>query len=270
MRGNEWLFHHHGYINISELHRRYFPPKPAELQAPFSLLSSAFYATVIADLSLFWTNAGGGKWEPMSQVLFADDMCHQQPGLKALLMEMGLPIVCRVPRWIELTALETEGVGGIQLTPSIVRQHLRRWAGLQFSSTSQSINDFSQSFDNILMRSGESDTPSGQTLASSLLEYLLADFEPQNDADGQVHASSSLVELSGLPVLPLSGGGFGTLSILSDTLELAQRAMTYLLLKTPLEHRVAGSVPHVIEGLPQSLLRKLASLADSGEHTFIK
>ena len=64
----------------------------------------------------------------MDQVVIADEACHAKPALKALLVALGLPLVCRLPRHLEMLLL-AHTPGAFQLTPSLVRRHLAQALG---------------------------------------------------------------------------------------------------------------------------------------------
>jgi len=206
----------------------------------------------------------GGRWEPLSRVLFANDLCHCQPELKALLVDLNLPVACHVPRWLEQVVMQDD-VGGRTLTPALVRQHLRRQ---EQSLMANPKNSYMESLKNVSMRSdARSD---GLPMASALLDYLFSDVDvPEDFTDRQLcRPPPQLIELNGLPLLPIQEGGsvcLGTLTVLLSPPAQTRRDKAYLLLGTSLERRLAGAAPQIVPGLPLALVNKLMHLSDKCE-----
>lgn len=266
------------------LYSRYFPPAPADLREPYSSLSRTFYASSLPPVSLIWTDAGGGRWETISRILISDDLCHSQPDLKSLLVDLGLPVACHLPRWLELLVAQ-HSVGGKSLSPSLVRQFLRRQAGIQSSSADfhqphKMSGTFLESFKTVLVGSSSGHDPNGELLPhaerrlSLLLEYLLSDLEVSTAAASSQEGTAlpQVVELSGLPLLPLSGGtlSLGIVTALSPNTLCQTGTLTYLLLQTPLEHQLAGSNQHISGScLTPNVLDKLIYLCDKSEPIYV-
>ena len=264
------------------IHSR-FPPAPESLRAPFSGLSLAFYTRCLATCSLLWTNAGGGRWLPPPKVLLADEACLADPRLRAVLVALGLPITCFAPRWLELLVLRLTP-GAVLLSPAIVREHLGRQHRAHLAAKPARAHTFAATL-MAMLASAASVGPSTLTSAvdvssvplsatseppapacALLLDYLLSDCQLRTPLPASASARElpqPLVELRGLPLLPLADGSLGQILPCTEG-----AGLQYLFLSTSLEHQLLaglkGAVMHLADGLPQTSQAKLTVLAASG------
>eukprot|EP00798_Chlamydomonas_sp_ICE-L_P006706 gene6706-3376_t len=226
-------------------------PVLADVAEPWVQMSRAFYAQ-LSDKCLIWTDAQGGRWLTPCQVIFADEACARQPGLKSLLVALGMPLACRMPRDLELAIVQLTA-GANTLSPALVRRHIHDLAQKLGPSTSLSSSHLasillSKQSDHQLgptqntdFRSGGGESQNQPAPVAVVLQYCLSDLDPST-----AQGLRSVSELNGLPLLPLGNSTLGTFHTSGAGGAQLQLPASFLLPEGELEISLLAPVGHFI------------------------
>ncbi|XP_031090600.1 sacsin isoform X2 [Ipomoea triloba] len=192
---------------------------------PWSILVEHIYKS-ISDLPVFFSAVEGGKWVSGREAfLYNEDFSSKE--LEKALVELGMPVV-HLPNGL-FNMLVTHGCGiqWLVVTPDSVRQYLKGCKCINFIDRSYRL---------------------------MLLEYCIEDLV---DADVGKH-------VSGLPLLPLANGDFGSFSEPND-------GVSYFICNE-LEHMLLQNVAdNIIDyKIPGHILNRLLAVANaSGANIFV-
>jgi sacsin len=208
-----------------------FPPPPERLQPPWSHLSHAFYSKhLVEDVPVFPTRTSK-QLKRVDQVFFLDATSRSSPNLQSLCTSLDIPLAIDCPQWLhDLICRLTPNT--LRLSPGLVIKKLRE----------------------VVATSGIE----GLTLilttsyASALLSYILSGLRTdQSDVSGP---PALLLELDGLPILPLMDGKLGLIKTKGP------KGNAFIIPQTSHELDILKPMPHLsidTTSLPMTLLDSL-------------